>query len=342
MKSKVEIHVPVGKGAAGEASSRHASSRAAVKARTACVLTQRDIHILYAVAKLGMARTSDVRRLFFGSKYTCLHRLQKLVDSTGYLGRASRSVTEENVYYVTAKGFRFLQTQIGEEAGQLTRYHFRGVEFSGFRHFALVNTFRIHLVLATQTSSAVSMPFFKPDWEIRKLLGNDATAGLVPDALFGLRGKDGIRTYALEMDRATESVGTLVNKVNRYASRLSSGYPILGLSSVQVVLATTKVARLKTLYRRVANLASMQTEHSVPTFLGCDVAAVSEENLLNGPVFYTIAALALGTGRPVHLLQTSATGSAPSRSASDPGKRLPTEDEHNQRGRLEKAESRRK
>ena len=78
-------------------------------ARRVCVLTERDHKILWTVlAFAGVARTSELTKLFFGSKYTCLHRL-KALRGAGLLELARQAGIgrmQEHAYRVTAAGRR--------------------------------------------------------------------------------------------------------------------------------------------------------------------------------------------------------------------------------------------
>jgi hypothetical protein len=99
-------------------------SRRTRPARANCVITARDLEIVFAVGRMAQATTTQVRRLFFGQdKSTAARRLAKLA-ARRLLDVHVTSLNDENVYTLGAKATSTLQAH-GFSTSELHRSRVR-------------------------------------------------------------------------------------------------------------------------------------------------------------------------------------------------------------------------
>jgi hypothetical protein len=189
-------------------------------------VTTRDERLLRALGRFQMARTSDLIRLCFPGvrRDTVNARLRRLYDAS-LLEVRMTDRAEDNVYSHGPEGRRLL--------------HVTGrVPHVGAHHLAIVR-FWTELAVAAH-EQRLQLRSFVPDWELRR-----TASGVVPDAIVEL----GVEQFALEVDRGTESLATLANKIRAYRDNLLTLPDGIGL----VVVHEGRAAALHELLRREWN-----------------------------------------------------------------------------------------
>ena len=203
-------------------------------ARRVCVLTDRDHKILWTVlAFAGVARTSELTKLFFGSKYTCLHRL-KALRSAGLLELARQAGVgrmQEHAYRVTSAGRRAVAERYDLPLDALPSGK---VSLAEHAHAFALNGLRVELVTALRSWGRHRIASWQSFWDLR--VGDRAVAGqLLPDALVAIDQVGDIRgpRWAVEVDFSTESLRVLAAKVEQYGRWLDAdgaGYQVVFLA----------------------------------------------------------------------------------------------------------------
>lgn len=209
----------------------------------AFVLTDRDLEIFRVVNRYRYLRTGQIKRLVFPDNTTeqSTRRRLKYLFHNGYLGRVMPFVrigegSSETAYYLDKAG-RDLLEQAGEEVGG---YASGGQVKHQFLDHALdISEFRVNLELALADHPAVEIHRFTADFEVkgqtagaigkkRYKLYDEVTHPVTrapfvvyPDALIVLKGKgkheDYQRLYFLEIDRGTEALNVIKDKVIGYS-----------------------------------------------------------------------------------------------------------------------------
>ena len=232
-------------------------------------LTQRDINLLYSLARMGYLKTSEIARLFFTSKSGANKRLRTLFDA-GFVEVFFSSLSDDNVYHLSKKGKELLKNRF-----QIEENLFAPLGKTPREHLQAVNSFRISLILATERNG-ITLSFFKPEWELKKE-NNPNLVSLIPDALFQIREASGrVRNFALEVDYSgKEDPGYFGKaKVRKYAAMLRSGFPFYGLQDVKVLVVAMG-------WTRLARLASVIIEEQASDlFLLAKLEDLNENNIL--------------------------------------------------------------
>lgn len=209
----------------------------------AFVLTDRDLAILCVVNRYRYARTGQIKRLVFPDNTTeqSARRRLKYLFHNGYLGRVMPFVrigegSSETAYYLDKSGRAVLE-QAGEE---ITPYPTGGQVKHQFLDHALdISEFRVHLELALADHPAVEIKRFTADFEAKGhtvnaigkkkyKLYDEVTHPVTrepyivyPDALIVLQGKGKFenyqRLYFLEIDRGTEGLNVIKDKITGYS-----------------------------------------------------------------------------------------------------------------------------
>lgn len=226
---------------------RNRASRNAGKSLPCTVrLTERDLWLLEALAKMRFLTTGQITRLFFGgSQWSANKRLRKLFDA-GFLKVWMRSLSEENVYSVTSKGLCVLkEDQQGEESFNGSAP--RGLD-GNLDHLLAINEVRVGLAVGLcQIGGEIS--WWKSDWELR----SHGRAGLIPDALFSIKWAAGEeQVFSLELDRNTKSPAGFLRKLLRYASFLDTSHGLYGFKDF-LILVVGKDPRWVERYRQSAS-----------------------------------------------------------------------------------------
>lgn len=206
-------------------------------------VTPRDLAILYTVGKFGVARTTDLRRLFFGSPDTANDRLRKLFVA-GLLACHVPDLARDNHYALSAKGRDLLVAERGIDPAEVTMVRRLSAKTG---HIVAVNEVRVHFVLACR-GGGHRLAAFRDDRELARLARGQSA--LVPDALVELEHRRSAQrtVLSLELDLATENIGTLLDKLRRYAEAAARREAIHGALAPRVLVVLPSA-------RRLANLA---------------------------------------------------------------------------------------
>lgn len=164
-------------------------------------LTDRDVRMLVRTAICRFLTTGQIQRLYF-PKVTLnavQKRLRKLSDA-GYLRSYRESPTAEAVHALGPKG-KPLVDEKGVEGSLISEMP------KHLPHLLGVNDIRI----AVETSS-VQVAYFFSYWQLSDLGWKHS---VIPDAVFAVRSPNR-RTFVVEYDRGTETLGKLLDKLRQY------------------------------------------------------------------------------------------------------------------------------
>jgi len=180
-------------------------------------LTDRDRELVHALGRFRIARTRDLVALYFRGvrRDTAAVRLRRLFDA-GFLDIRSRDPSVENLYLLGPRG-RKLVVEEGGSAASIPRG-------SLDHHLAIVSTW---VAVASEMVAGLEIELARADWEIRKDVGG-VDVSVVPDLFLVLRGSVARLAIAVEIDRSTEPLHILRDKVARYVELRESGRGILG------------------------------------------------------------------------------------------------------------------
>ena len=208
-----------------------------------CRVQERDIDILFALAKMRMLRTSDVSRLLFHARGTCQKRLRKLFDA-GLVRTVVTDLARENRFVLTRLGHAMV-SELRAEAGVPAYRAAPRVDGRSIAHLDLLNEYRIALALGA-AKHGLSLRSFVPEWDLR---AEDPAAKLIPDALCVLARRDGAEwQLAIEVDTGTEAPAVVERKLRKYELARSNG-GVFGVSSPLVAIVMPKFRRAMTLAR---------------------------------------------------------------------------------------------
>ncbi|MGC1953285.1 MAG: replication-relaxation family protein [Gammaproteobacteria bacterium] len=212
-------------------------------------LTERDWEILRMLNRYRYARTSQVRRLLFpatASPQMARRRLSNLADSAyRYAERIKPYVqigngSAECAWHLDRGGEELLRA-LGDELVAYPRHKRAGrVKHAFLAHALDLSEFRLVLELALQNHPMIELHRFTGEHELKRnvtaAIGADAyrlydrvidphaiqgqSFKVAPDALVVLKGKgrfaDARQLYFVEIDRGTEGLGRLRDKVIGY------------------------------------------------------------------------------------------------------------------------------
>lgn len=170
-------------------------------------LSPRDEALLRALARFRIARTSDLADLVFGGtrRDTAARRLRSLYDAR-YLDVIAGDRAAENVYTLGDRGREWARSHdvaVGRRPRETAH------------HLAVVRVW-VSLALAVHECPDLRLHLVRPDWELR---GHALT--VVPDAMVELRvswGRqvDQLFRICVEVDRGTEPLATIREKLRGY------------------------------------------------------------------------------------------------------------------------------
>jgi len=174
-------------------------------------LQARDEELLRALARLRVARTSDLATLCFPGvrRDTTQRRLRVLFDAA-YLDVSSRDQASENLYSLGSRGRAFVK-EVGEAGLPIPR---GGLA----HHLGIVGTW---VALASSGHPGLHLELSRPDWELRAEFAARGLA-VIPDLFAVLRLGSVTKTLAVEVDLGTEPVRVLRSKMRAY-ERLQRG-----------------------------------------------------------------------------------------------------------------------
>lgn len=206
------------------------------------VLTERDLHILDALARYRYLRTGQIARLVFPGRSTLqsARRRLKYLYHAGYVGRIQPLSQEplghaEMAYFLERAGAALLDEDV---LPRFSRQHHVKPMF--LRHALDVSEFRLRLELAAQTLPHIDVQRVIMDHELKShtenavgkrryrlfddVLDPIGKRKLVvhPDMMFILRattegGKTFQRLFFVEIDRGTEGLAVIQDKLTGYA-----------------------------------------------------------------------------------------------------------------------------
>jgi hypothetical protein len=186
-------------------------------------LTERDEALLGALARFGMARTSQLRRLLFPRNHPDIFadRARRLFDA-GYLDVASAGLSESNRYALGPRGMMWARNR---------NQPFVRPPRGGHEHWlAIVETW-VQCARFAHESGGVALVSARPEWELRPTA---VGPGVVPDLLIEIAapapaGSHTVR-LAIEVDLATERATVLGRKLSAYRALLVAGDKLFGWS----------------------------------------------------------------------------------------------------------------
>ena len=207
------------------------SPRGAVTERPSEVrVTERDICILEALAKMRFSTTSQLARLFFGSsRWSANKRLRILLDFS-LVKVWVRSLSEDNIYSLTVSGLRVLKKSQSDEHGVNATCP-RGLD-GNIGHLLAINETRIAIALGLQESGD-ELSWWKSDWDLRA----HGKSRVIPDALFGIKWAEREeRVFTLEVDRNTKSPRKFLAKILGYDSFVGAHGGLYGFNDFLVLV----------------------------------------------------------------------------------------------------------
>lgn len=187
-------------------------------------LTERDEALLLAVARFGMARSSDLKCLLFPDRHkdVLAHRLRKLFDA-GYLEVLMTYLNQENTYTLGPAGKLWTRNRgiTPVRPPKANTEHWLGI----------VSTW-VKLSRFAHETPGWTLRLAKPEWELRPRIGGPASA-VIPDlvaelSIAGMDSQPRILHLAIEIDRATEASTVLNRKLAAYGRLLSSSEGLFG------------------------------------------------------------------------------------------------------------------
>jgi len=193
-------------------------------------ITERDLWVLEALAKMRFATTNQLAALFFdGSRWSANKGLRKLLDAR-LLNVWVRSLSEENIYSVTKRSLTAIEDEnftLSYETKPL-----RGLD-ENLNHLLAINDVRTSLVM-TLPEAGGEIGWWRSDWELR----SHGRERIIPDGLF-LINWQGLKEqpYALEVDNNTRSSRNFMKKILAYASLPNRGKGIYGIADPIILIA---------------------------------------------------------------------------------------------------------
>ena len=193
-------------------------------------LTDRDMGVLVKCAVCRWLTTAQIQRVYFpkATLNAVQKRLRKLSDA-GYLRSYREHPTAEAIHAVGPKG-----KPLVEERGIAVAL--REEVPRQLEHLLGVNEIRI----AVETS-AEQVAWCFAYWELANL---GWKCPVIPDLVFAVR-KPKRRTFVVEYDRGTETLGNLVRKLQSY------GLGIEGVAFEAVIFVTERDRQLEMLAREL-------------------------------------------------------------------------------------------
>jgi len=209
-------------------------------------LVQRDLDILLALAKMRLARTSDLARLFFGAIGTAQKRLRRLFD-LGLVRAVVTDLAAENRYAITKLGHRFLEeVRPGEVPVWRPTPRADGRSLA---HLDLLNRYRVALALGAH-ALGVNLERFVPEWELRS---NEPMARIIPDAALALVVHGRRVEIALEIDTGTEPSSTLKKKACAYNDARDAGVSVSGMQTPELLFLARSPRRAHAIARAISD-----------------------------------------------------------------------------------------
>jgi len=211
---------------ATEAPTRH-QRRGERRTTVSVCLTERDVWLLDALARMRFLTTGQLLRLGFGqSRSAVTKRLRQLFDA-GFLRVWLRSLESENLYTLTRAGRSALARNGGPAAADVPRALDRDLD-----HTLAVNDVRV-AVATTLPALGAELASWQSDWDLRP----HRAPRYIPDGRFAVRWRDASQTiFNLEVDRNSKSPAAFLRKLLAYRAA-AYRHTLLGADSATTVLA---------------------------------------------------------------------------------------------------------
>ncbi len=223
-------------------------------------LTERDVSILYLVGTVGVARTRDVSRYFFGARATANDRLRKLYCA-GYVDCFAPDLAGDNFYTLTHRGRDAVLDRHDLDPAVLRTVRKLPAKLA---HHLAVLELRLHVAIACRDHPTYGLTSFDTDADLASER-HAALLDLIPDARVTVSSRSTGETHAffLEADLGTEAVTWLVrHKLAAYARHAQLGHVLYGVRDPVVVLVVPGLRRA----RNVARLMADQRVHARVVF----------------------------------------------------------------------------
>jgi hypothetical protein len=199
-------------------------------------LTDRDLRMLVKCAICRWLTTGQIQRLYFpnATLNAVQKRLRKLSDA-GYLRSYREHLTAEAVHALGPKGKPLIEAKgVGAVlAAEVPRH---------LPHLLGVNEVRIAV-----ERGPMQVAYFFSYWQLADLGWKHP---VIPDAVFAIRNPER-RTFVIEYDRGTETLGKLLEKLRLYDAGLG-GFPF---DAVVILIERTRRLELLREGVRRANLS---------------------------------------------------------------------------------------
>ena len=269
------------------------------------VLTERDIQVIYALNDYRYLNTSQIHRLLFSTNKTMQSARRRLsyLFHAKYIGRATSYAQPGNgssdlIYFLDSNGNRLLKgMNIKISSSKKTKK----VKHLFMQHALELSEFRIKLTQGADQLSNLYIEKFIPDFQLksnilkisgmhRYLLFRQITHPITqkkyvvyPDAAIVLNSHDIRRLFFLEIDRGTEGLTYIKDKLIGYNLYFKSDlYQEHGdFSKFTILFQTTSHKRAKNMRQ---TLLEVQGEHSVRIAVKEDI---TKQSLLLGKVWLT-------------------------------------------------------
>lgn len=278
-------------------------------------MQDRDIKVLKAVNILRYLKTDQIKRLLFQfcGMQSVKRRLRKLFDH-GFLGRIEAYARHgqgsfEMAYYLDTEGIKFLK-EYQEETGEIfdiTPYSKPPrIKNTFLYHSLMVSEFCINLMLSLEKNPNLELVKLSIDCEIKehakkqriktidryrlfdKVIINGEDYQIYPDvmAVLRVRGTSDKALYFIEIDRSTENLEVIRNKVIGYSAYknepnlFTRKYGKYGVKTFnRLLFVTLSENRSQSIKKALKNLEGRDF-----TWI-TDISKLNPETLLNGSIW---------------------------------------------------------
>ncbi len=214
-------------------------------------LVDRDLEILRAVARLKVATSKQLARLFFGDA-SSLHRRVRALHGLGYVDVVVVGLNNPNLIALTPKGARLLETT-GMGAGDI--HVARRIERLD-PHAELIGDLWVGFERLARARPELAIDVVL-DHDCRRALGPAQRRAYVPDAIASFEDAAGDTVaIAYEVDRGYEPVGEVGRKISSTLELRAGATPLYGYARWRPVLLVPSLARARSLSRRACDLGA--------------------------------------------------------------------------------------
>lgn len=225
------------------------------------LIQKRDIDILKALYACEFLSTSQIQRLFFGiSKTAVCRRLNEKLLPQKIVTRYYPNVRFQNIeaiYYLGTEGVKLLAEELGISASEIKKPSDRAYTVHFLQHVLETNDFWVSIREAcNQSQGEYGLVSWWTERKIRKRFQRVGEPTPLPDSRFTLlRTADGVKShFMLEIDRGTEKLGVIREKVQNYKDYYMSDRQEedFGFKKFRVLTVVPDEKRLKEVLRAAA------------------------------------------------------------------------------------------